>query len=115
MKETKPYSRLVQQEQKKTVRQSIFLLILSIGILIAFLLFGLPLFFSVFLKLFGGGLSSSENQFPPQVPVLAAPVTATNVTTLYSYYDEPPRVTASKEQCVLPNVLQVKDSTSNKL
>lgn len=82
MQNTRPYSRLVQQEKTKAVRQSVFLIILSIGILVAFLLFGLPLFFGVFLKLFGGGMSSQDNQFPPQIPVLSAPIAATSSARL---------------------------------
>lgn len=82
MKETKPYSRLIQQEQKKAVKQSVFLLGASVVIVIVFIAFGLPLFFSVFVKLFGGGASTNDNQFPPQVPVLSAPVTATSSAQL---------------------------------
>lgn len=109
MKENRPYSRLVQQEKTKAVRQSVFLIILSIGILIAFLLFGLPLFFGVFLKLFGGGMSSQDNQFPPQVPVLSAPVSATSSARLpLSGYTE-----AQAEVTIIINGEQIETITAN--
>lgn len=82
MQTKRPHSRLIEKEEKKAVRQSIFYVCLSILLVIGFLLYGLPLFFSLFLKIFGGGSVSQTNDFPPQVPVLSAPVNATSSANL---------------------------------
>lgn len=76
-------SRLTKRQQQKMVRQTIWITLTSVALLAAFIFFIIPqLIRFAGNVLDSGSLIETEDQVPPQVPVLSAPPTATNSATL---------------------------------
>ena len=77
-------SRISKKQQQKIKRQTIFIVIIAISLLAVFIFFIMPQFIRLadgFLN-GSGGLVESQDQVPPQTPILAAPVSATNSASL---------------------------------
>ena len=66
------------------VRQTILIVVTAIALLAAFILFIAPQFVRLADKFFNGVgvIGESQDQVPPQTPILAAPVSATNSASL---------------------------------
>ena len=73
-------SRRVKQEQSIALRQSVFFVGGALGIILLALIF-IPMLIR-FLGGLGGPVASIEDELPPQVPVLSAPVEATFSATI---------------------------------
>jgi hypothetical protein len=76
-------SRLVRKERQKLVRQTVFLILASIIILLGFIFVVIP----GFIRIINAVLSDSSSfkptdALPPQVPIISAPVPATNSAQL---------------------------------
>lgn len=71
-------SRLARKEQKSVTRQTFFLIVLAIGLLLTFIFIVLPGAVRLFFQFIdsGPGLQLGDD-IPPQNPILAAPVDAT--------------------------------------
>lgn len=74
--------RLARKEKKKVVKETALLFIGAVVIAVVFIMFILPWFFALFLKIVGSGDSTNETGLPPQVPVFAAPIDATSSAQL---------------------------------
>jgi uncharacterized protein YfaP (DUF2135 family) len=77
-------SRLSRKQQQQMVRQTILIVVTAIALLAAFILFIAPQFVRLADKFFNGVgvIGESQDQVPPQTPILAAPVSATNSASL---------------------------------
>lgn len=77
-------SRLAKREQKQLLVQTVALFVGAVVLLLAFIFVILPGVARVWSQITGTGLSGldSEDTFAPQVPILAAPVSATNSAEL---------------------------------
>ncbi len=76
-------SRLVRKEERKLVTQTIWFVVLGIAILAAFVFFIMPNAIKIFFRFLDSnkGLEVTDT-IPPQIPILAAPVDATNSATV---------------------------------
>ena len=77
-------SRISKKQQQKMVRQTTLIIIAAVSLLAAFIFFIMPQFIRLADGLLNGsgGLTEAQDEVPPQTPVLAAPVTATNSASL---------------------------------
>jgi uncharacterized protein YfaP (DUF2135 family) len=77
-------SRISKKQQQKMVRQTVLIVIIAISLLATFIFFIMPQFIRLADGFLNGasGLIESQDQVPPQTPVLAAPVSATNSASL---------------------------------
>lgn len=84
-------SRLAQREQKKLFRQSLLYIFLAIGLGVVFIFFILPKTVSLLFSVIDSeNTFSNQDTLPPQVPIIAAPATATTQELLtVSGYGEP--------------------------
>ncbi|MFH1958746.1 MAG: Ig-like domain-containing protein [Patescibacteria group bacterium] len=76
-------SRLSKKQQKKIVRQTFLIATVAISLLASFIFFIMPQFIRLadsFLN--GSSVLEDQDQVPPQAPILAAPVSATNSASL---------------------------------
>lgn len=77
-------SRISRKQQQKIVRQTALIIAITISLLATFIFFIIPQFIRLadgFLN-GSGSLIEEQDQVPPQTPVLAAPVAATNSASL---------------------------------
>lgn len=86
-----PSSRLAKKQQKTLLKQTVWLVIITIVILVGFLGFVLPnIVRFAFNFLDTNSIFVDEDTIPPQTPILTAPVEATNSATLsLSGFTEP--------------------------
>ncbi len=84
-------SRLVRKERQKLLRQTGFLIIASVVILLGFIFVVIPGFIRIINAFLSDGTSfKPTDSIPPQVPILSAPVSATNSAQLtISGFGEP--------------------------
>ncbi len=76
-------SRLIKKEQKKLSQQTILMIIASIAIAVLFIFVILPAVIRIFFSLIDKGNPFEEKDtIPPRVPLLQAPVEATNSATI---------------------------------
>ncbi|MBT3249960.1 MAG: hypothetical protein HN846_04745 [Candidatus Pacebacteria bacterium] len=77
-------SRLSKKQQKKMVHQTVLIIVAAISLLAVFLFFIMPQFIRLADSFFNGTDEVNElrDQVPPQAPILAAPVSATNSASL---------------------------------
>ena len=77
-------SRISRKKQQQMMRQTALIVIAAISLLAAFIFFIMPQFIRLADSFFNGSdlISESQDQVPPQTPVLAAPVSATNSASL---------------------------------
>jgi hypothetical protein len=77
-------SRISKKQQQKMVRQTVLIVITAISLLAAFIFVIMPQFIRLADSFFNGseGVVESQDQVPPQTPILAAPVSATNSASL---------------------------------
>lgn len=82
------HSRLARREQKKMVRQSLLYVILAIILGVVFVIFILPRTVALLFSIVDSDATlTNQDTLPPQVPIIAAPATATteSVITLTGY------------------------------
>ncbi len=79
----RPSSRLAKKEEKKLLVQTIWFIVMGVAILLAFIFLIMPAAIRLFFQFLDGnkGLEVSD-RIPPQVPILAAPLEATNSATV---------------------------------
>ena len=76
-------SRISRKQQQTMVRQTTSIIVIAVLLLAAFIFFIIPQFVRLADGLLNGGAPTEEqDQVPPQTPVLAAPVAATNSASL---------------------------------
>lgn len=76
-------SRRIQKEKKKLLAQTFMYIGIAIVVLVMFIFLILPGFFSLITKLFDSSTPfAPEDKIPPQVPIISAPVPATNSASL---------------------------------
>lgn len=80
---SRPSSRLAKKEEKKLLMQTVWFVVIGISILLAFIFLIMPAAIRLFFQFLDGnkGLEASD-RIPPQVPILAAPLEATNSATI---------------------------------
>lgn len=78
------YSRLQKQESKRLKRQTIFIILITVALLIALIFLGIPLLIRTAVLLSGNDDSPAQNQdtLPPQTPQLSAILEATSSASL---------------------------------
>ncbi len=78
-------SRISRKQQQKLVRQTVLIAMTAIILLAAFLFFIMPQFIRLADQFFNGTdiASEAQDQVPPQAPILAAPILATNSASLH--------------------------------
>lgn len=79
----RPSSRLAKKEEKKLLVQTVWFIVIGIAILLAFVFLIMPAAIRFFFQFLDSnkGLEVSD-RIPPQVPILAAPLEATNSATV---------------------------------
>lgn len=77
-------SRISRKQQQKMVRQTALIIVLAVSLLASFIFFIMPQFIRLADGLLNGsgGLIESQDEVPPQTPILSAPVAATNSAEL---------------------------------
>jgi hypothetical protein len=76
-------SRITQKKQQQMVRQTIMVIVITMVILVAFIFVIMPRFILLADKIFNSEvISENGDHVPPQAPILAAPISATNSATL---------------------------------
>ena len=74
-----PTSRLTKRQEKNLLKQTVFFVLLAIALFLIFIFFILPNAVRfAFNVLDGEPLFENKDTIPPQVPIIAAPATATN-------------------------------------
>lgn len=75
-------SRLAKKERKKLLRQTVFFGGVAVIIVMTFIFVIVPGFLAIVDRLLGTNPFQEEDSFPPQVPIIAPPVSATNSASL---------------------------------
>ncbi|MBU2543486.1 hypothetical protein KJ707_02910 [Patescibacteria group bacterium] len=80
----KTRSRLSRKQQQQMMHQTVLIVVVALSLLVAFIFFIMPQFLSLADSILNGPsiLNEDQDQIPPQTPILAVPVSATNSASL---------------------------------